>query len=177
MRNSKDMGLLEDLLQRVERVNDGLQGGELIRNVVVRHPDDILDLQKRQLFQGLASDGQDIRPYYSEDLKPGGWFYSVQTARNYAAWKQSLSYPYEAERNPDAPNLYIDGKFHDELGVEFRADSVEVVGTTAYAKGIVFKYGVTTFGLMPQNWNLIFEDYGGYYELMNELKTILYGKY
>lgn len=175
MPNSGNMGLLDNLLQRVQRVNDGLRGGELIRNVVVRHPDDILELQKIQLFQGLASNGQDIRPYYSEDLKPSGWFYSVETAKNYAAWKQSLSYPYEAERNPDAPNLYINGKFHDELGVEFRADAVGVAGTTSYSKGIMLRYGLNTFGLMPQNWNLIFEERGGYNELMNELKLILYG--
>ena len=66
------MGILNDLRMRVQQVNDGLMTGDLIRNVVVQHPDDILDLQKMQLFQGLAANGEDIRPYYSEDLKPAG---------------------------------------------------------------------------------------------------------
>ena len=68
------MGILENLRNRVQQVNDGMRSGEIVRDVVVRHPSDILDLQKRQLFQGLAANGEDIRPYYSEDLKPGGYF-------------------------------------------------------------------------------------------------------
>ena len=58
------MGILDNLLQRVQGVNDGLQTGEIIRDTVVNHGNDILELQKLQLFQGLASNGQDIRPYY-----------------------------------------------------------------------------------------------------------------
>ena len=43
----QDMGILNDLRTRVAGVNDGLQTGELVRNVVIKHPDDILDLQKQ----------------------------------------------------------------------------------------------------------------------------------
>ena len=170
------MGILNDLRARVQRVNDGLQTGQLVRNVVVQHTDDILELQKVQLFQGLASNGEDIRPYYTEDLKPSGHFYSVEAAKRYSAWKESgINYPYSAQRNPDAPNLYINGKFHNELGVQFDAQTVGIVGTTAYSKGIVEKYGIQTFGLMMQNWNKIFEERNGYNELMAEIKTQLYG--
>ena len=169
------MGILNDLRTRVESVNDGLQTGELVRNVIVRHPNEILDLQKLQLFQGLAANGQDIRPYYSEDLKPKGYFYSVDSAGRYAAWKQDgINYPYSVDRNPDAPNLYINGRFHDELGVQFNPATVGIVGTTPYSKGIVAKYGINTFGLMMANWMSIFIDHGAYNELMNELKTRLY---
>ena len=170
------MGILNDLLARVESVNDGLQTGELVRNVVVQHPDDILDLQKMQLFQGLAANGQEIRPYYSEDLKPKGYFYTVESAKRYSAWKESgINYPYSVQRNPDAPNLYINGRFHDELGVQFDAQTVGIVGTTGYSKGIIEKYGIQTFGLMMANWMVIFVERGGYNELMQELKQRLYG--
>ena len=170
------MGILEDLRNRVQRVNDGMRSGEIVRDVLVRHPDDILDLQKRQLFQGLAANGEDIRPYYSEDLKPGGYFHSVESAKRYAAWKLSgINYPYSAQRNPDAPNLYINGRFHDELGVEFGTDAVGVVGTTTYARNIIAKYGAGTFGLMMANWMVIFVERGAYNELMENLKTRLYG--
>ena len=132
------MGILNDLLSRVQSVNDGLQTGELVRDVVVQHPDDILELQKIQLFQGLDANGEDIRPYYTEDLKPGGYFYSVESAKRYAAWKESgINYPYSVQRNPDAPNLYINGRFHDELGVQFDVQTVGIVGTTGYSKGII----------------------------------------
>lgn len=171
------MGILNDLRTRVQGVSDGLQNGDLVRNVVVKHPDDILELQKQQLFQGRAANGEDIRPYYTEDLKPGGYFYSVESAKRYSAWKESgINYPYSAQRNPDAPNLYINGRFHDELGVQFNADSVGIIGTTGYSKQIIAKYGINTFGLMMENWMAVFVERGAYDELMAEIKTRLYGK-
>lgn len=170
-----DMGILNDLRTRVQNVNEGLQSGEIVRDVLVRYPDDILDLQKMQLFQGLAANGQDIRPYYSEDLKPAGYFHSVESAGRYAVWKRDgISYPYRANRNPDAPNLYINGKFHDELGVQFAVDTVGIVPTTPYSAGIMAKYGITTFGLMMDNWMVIFVQRGAYADLMQQLKQRLY---
>ena len=169
------MGILNDLRARVQSVSDGLETGEFVRNAVVRHPDDILELQRQQLFEGKNSLGQDLRPFYSEDLKPKGYFHSVESAGRYAAWKQSgISYPYSANRNPDAPNLYINGRFHDELGLQFSADSVGVVPTTPYASGIVAKYGITAFGLMMEKWMVVFVERGAYNELMDELKNKLY---
>lgn len=169
------MGILNDLRTRVQSVNDGMETGELVRNVIVQHPDDILDLQKMQLFQGLAANGQDIRPYYSEDMKPSGFFHSVESAGRYAAWKKDgINYPYKANRNPDAPNLYINGRFHDELGVQFAADTVGIVPTTPYSAGIMAKYGITTFGLMMANWMVVFVQRGAYAELMQQLKQRLY---
>lgn len=170
------MGILNDLLQRVQSVNDGMQTGEFVRDALISHESDILELQKLQLFQGRASNGQDIRPYYTEDLKPSGYFHSVESAKRYSAWKlNGITYPYSVDRNPDAPNLYINGKFHDELGVQFDVQSVSVVGTTGYAKNIIAKYGVSTFGLMMPNWMEIFTDRGAYQELMQTIKTRLYG--
>lgn len=169
------MGILEDLRLRVGAIETGLRTGEMIRDVVVRHPDDILELQRRQLFEGKASNGEDIRPYYSEDLKPSGYFHSVESAGRYAAWKQSgINYPYSARRNPDAPNLYINGKFHDELGVRFGTTNVGIVPTTPYASGIMAKYGINTFGLMMSNWLAIFTERNAYNELMLVIKTRLY---
>lgn len=167
---------MTDLRARVAGVYDGLRTGEMVRNAVVMHGDDIMELQRMQLFEGKAASGEDIRPYYSEDLKPGGYFYSVESAGRYAAWKQDgIRYPYTANRNPDAPNLYINGRFHDEIGVEFGAESVGIVPLTPYAAGIVAKYGMATFGLMAKNWLAVFEEYGAYNELMNEIKSRLYG--
>lgn len=170
------MGILNQLRAKVQAVSDGMESGELIRNVVVRHPDDILELQKVQLFEGKASSGEDIRPYYSEDLKPFGYFKNEESAKRYSVWKETgISYPYSAQRNPDAPNLYINGRFHDELGVQFDIASVGIVGTTEYSQRIINKYGSQTFGLTWPNWNEIFAERGALAELMDELKTMLYG--
>lgn len=168
------MGILNDLLKRVQNVNEGLEQGGLIHDTVIDYGDDIMELQYLQLFQGLSSSGEDIRPYYSEDLKPSGYFYTVQAAENYAAWKTELDYPYSVDRNPDAPNLYINGRFHSELGVEFGSETVAVVPETNYAQTIVDKYGIRTFGLMMSNWMVIFQERGGYDKLMNNIKEALY---
>lgn len=152
-------------------VRDGLE--EMVRSTLMRHDEDVMELQRMQLFQGKDSSGEDLRPYYSEDLKPTGYFHSVETARRYAAWKQQT--PYSAQRNPDAPNLYINGKFHSELGVNFGGRSVTVVGTTPYARTIVAKYGLDKFGLTEENWNALFQERGAYEELMNEIIMTIYG--
>lgn len=169
------MGILNDLAARVRRVEAGLMTGEFVRNALSGHGDDIMALQLEQLFSGLASSGEDIRPYYSEDLKPNGYFYTVESAGRYADWKlNGINYPYTAKRNPDAPNLYINGRFHSELAVSLGPSDVGIVPLTPYAAGIMAKYGVNTFGLMWSNWDRIFVDYGAYNELMNEIKMMLY---
>ena len=168
------MGILNDLRTRVQSLNDGLQNGEIMRDVVVRHREDILELQRIQLLQGKASSGEDLRPYYSEDLKPAGWFKSGASAAAYAAWKQDIAYPYSVQRNPDAPNLYINGKLHGELTVEFGPAEMTVIGETMYAKNIIAKYGLEAFGLMAEKWAELFEEYNAYNELMDAIKSKLY---
>lgn len=168
------MGILNDLRARVQNAYDDL--GQMVRQSIEPHGPEIMEMQRQQLFAGLASNGEDIRPYYSEDLKPSGFFHSVESAGRYAAWKQDgIRYPYKANRNPDAPNLYINGRFHSELDVDFGPDTVGILPTTPYAAGIVAKYGINTFGLTMANWMVIFVDRGAYNDLMDDLRKRLYG--
>lgn len=167
------MDILTDLLNRVLTVQAGLESGSLMRDVLIPRGDDILEQQRIQLLEGKDSGGEDIRPYYSEDLKPAGHFHSVESAGRYAAWKQDLTYPYTVQRNPDAPNLYITGKFHEEIGVEFGVDTIAIVGETAYAKAIMAKYGIDTFGLNNDKWAEIWES-GSYDSLLGMIKAIIY---
>ena len=169
------MKILDDLLARVENVEVGLASGQTIRYVVENHESDILELQKQQLFEGKASSGEDLRPYYTEDIGANGYFYSTETAQRYSDWKLTINYPYTAERNPDAPNLYIDGTFHSKLRVEFGSDDVEVNGSDMKSYQIINKYGLEKFGLMMEKWNELFRDRGAYDELLNEIKTMIYG--
>lgn len=168
------MSVLNGLLNRVKSVQQGLSSGVLVEDVLVGYKEDILELQRLQLLEGKASDGQDLRPYYSEDLKPSGWFKTKDTAKNYAVWKESLSYPHKVERNSDAPNLYITGKFHNELGVELRNDSVAIIATTPYAAKIMSKYGTKVFGLMYEKWKVIFIERKALEKLQEEIKKKLY---
>ena len=51
MAKRETMGILDDLRTRVRAVNEGLQTDGMVRDVLMRHPDDILELQRLQLFQ------------------------------------------------------------------------------------------------------------------------------
>lgn len=168
------MDILTDLLNRVLTVQAGLESGSLVREILVSRRDEIIEEQRIQLLEGKGSDGDDLHPFYSEDLKSnGGYFHSVQSAGRYAAWKQDLDYPYSVSRNPDAPNLYITGKFHDELGVDFGPDSIAIVGLTTYAQRIMAKYGVSAFGLNAEHWDTVWSN-GGYDDLLESVKQILF---
>lgn len=168
------MDILTDLLNRVLTVQAGLESGSLVRDTLVARRDEIIEEQRIQLLEGKGSDGEDLHPFYSEDLKAnGGYFHSVQSAGRYAAWKQDLDYPYSVSRNPDAPNLYITGKFHDELGVDFGPDSIAIVGLTTYAQRIMAKYGVSAFGLNAEHWDTVWSN-GGYDDLLESVKQILF---
>lgn len=147
----------------------------LIGEVLQHHEQDIMELQRVQLLEGHDNEGKDIHPFYTEDLKPQGYFKSRESAERYAAWKESLSYPYSVQRNTYAPNLYITGVFHNELAVRFNADSLVIAGGTAYANKIVAKYGLNTFGLSQEKWNVLFNERGAKDEIINLFKTKIYG--
>ena len=165
---------IDGLLKNAQALRDGMQRGELVRDVLMRHGDHIVEQQRIQLLMGKGSDGRDLHPFYSEDVKPSGYFKSGAQARKYAAWKQTLSYPYQVERNPDAPNLYITGVFHDDLNVEFGIDGLAIVPETAYAANIMRKYGFGIFGLNAQMWGVIWNDWGAKDELITEMKNVLW---
>lgn len=163
---------LDDILRAAQTIQAGLQGGDIPRLAVLPCEDDILNLQREQLAEGKAASGEDLRPYYSEDIKPTGYFNSTATAANYAAWKQTINNPYEAgARNPDAPNLFITGKFYDEIGVEFGSDRARIVALTPFAAQVMAKYA-GQFGLTYERWMTIMWEHGGYDRMLNEVKNI-----
>ena len=166
---------ISELLNNAIKLNEGLQNGTMIKNVLSQHEDAIMELQKHQLFAGMASNGDDLHPYYTEDLQPSGYFKSIDSAKRYAAWKETLNYPYSANRNTNAPNLYINGRFHSELDVTFDNTGVKIDGATMYAKNIVAKYGLQVFGLTKENWSDIWWEKGAYNELLGNVKKQLFG--
>lgn len=112
----------------------------------------VLALQRQQLLSGERSDGTYIRPTYQDDLKAnGGYFTTPQAADNYARWKAKLTHTATEYKPYDVPDLYINGKFHKELGVELTDLQMKICGTTPYADDIVDKYGLETFGLTDES--------------------------
>lgn len=165
---------IQGMLDNARQMQQAMRQGALVREVMQGHGADIVDLQRTQLLMGKGSDGQDLHPFYSEDVKPQGWFRSRRSAENYRAWKQDLSYPKNVKRNPDAPNLYITGVFHNDLNVRFDADSMAIVPDTAYAAKIMAKYGYGIFGLSPESWQTVWQDYGAKDELITKMKAMLW---
>ena len=165
---------LEGLLNNAKSLQKGMQSGTMVRDVLTRHGDHIVEQQRVQLLMGKGSDGRDLHPFYSEDIKPSGYFKSGAAAKQYAAWKQTISYPYSVQRNPDAPNLYITGVFHDDLNIHFGVDSFEIIPDTAYSAKIMAKYGFGIFGLNAQMWGVIWNDFGAKNELIEEMRNVLW---
>ena len=88
------MTTISSLLEGARRLRDGMRG-PLVRDVLKVHEQDIVEQQRIQLLEGKDSKGNDIQPFYSEDLKPSGWFRTKDSARRYADWKthtRDLSY-------------------------------------------------------------------------------------
>ena len=166
--------VIDDLLSNVRALHRGLLDGSLMREVLESHGNDIVEQQRIQLLEGKGSDGEDLRPYYTEDIKPRGYFRTRESAQRYAAWKGTLSYPYSVRRNSDAPNLYVTGVFHSEIGVEFGAEAVGIVPDTAYATRIMNKYGRNSFGLSLAKWNVIFDEKGAKDELIEKMRQIIW---
>ena len=137
-----------------------MQDGSLVRGVLRNHEEDIMEQQHIQLLEGKGSDGEDLRPYYTEDLQPHGYFKSQQSASNYMAWKETLNYPYSVERNSDAPNLYINGRFYSEMEVKFEVDSMMFAPSSGYAAQIMEKYGMGRFGLSALKWQVMMQEKG-----------------
>lgn len=165
---------IDGLLANAKTLKNGMDSGRLVRNVLVGHGNDIVEQQRVQLFMGKGSDGRDLHPFYSEDIKPKGYFKGGAEARKYAAWKQEIRYPYNVERNPDAPNLYITGVFHDDLNIEFYPDTLAIVPDTAYAAQIMAKYGFGVFGLNAEMWGIIWNEFGAKDELITEMRNVLW---
>lgn len=152
-----------------------MQDGSLVRGVLRNHEEDIMEQQHIQLLEGKGSDGEDLRPYYTEDLQPHGYFKSQQSASNYMAWKETLNYPYSVERNIDAPNLYINGRFYSEMEVKFEADSMMIAPSSGYAAQIMAKYGMGRFGLSALKWQVMMQEKGVMMEVQEQMKNLLYG--
>ena len=64
---------IASLLNGARQVRDGLRGS-LMRDVLKEHEQEIVEQQRIQLLEGKDSQGNDMHPFYSEDIKPKGWF-------------------------------------------------------------------------------------------------------
>lgn len=140
-----DDNILTNLTQRIEEFANNINN--IVREELTQYHDRIISMLHAQLYEGETSTGQDLRPYYSED----NYFNTTEKAYNYAQWKARIT-PGN-RRHWDVPNLYIDGTFYSEIGLQFDYTEFVFYGMTSYANEIMRKYGYQNFDLNAENIN------------------------
>lgn len=133
---------ISDYLAHLQKKKQELP--DFIAMEFIQNESEVVALNQQQLFDGKNTDNQDIHPLYSQDpyfKKPGA-------AERYIAWKQKIT-P-NSKRNPDAPNLFIDGTFHKTLRLDLEGENVVVKSNSQIADDINFKYN-NVLGLTDDN--------------------------
>lgn len=104
------MSKLQALIDRIDDFEN--KRNKIVQQVFVNIADDFMAQVRAQLLTGKTAKGEDIHPYYTEDLKSnGGYFDSEESARRYVLWKRG-----KFGVNPTiGANLFIDGTLHDSL--------------------------------------------------------------
>lgn len=106
----------------------------------------VLAIQE-QIYSGQNGEGEHLSPTYDEDPyfeEEGFWYHR---ARDYQAWKYSITPPAGSTmlglppRPDNVPNLFITGKFYSEITVTRRGDMLYVDPGDGDGPSIVAKYG------------------------------------
>jgi hypothetical protein len=100
---------IRDYLNKVITAKEQLP--DAVNNALFQNEAKIVDLNKAQLYDGKDIFGNDIRPFYSQDT----FFKTQAQAQGYIKWKQKIT-P-NSSRNPDAPNLFINGFHYSMIGL------------------------------------------------------------
>jgi len=93
------------------------------------------------MLEGKRRDGNDISPSYFEDP----FFKSLESAQRYSDWKDEIT-P-NPKRKKGVPNLYINGFYHESIGIAVTKSGVEFNSTFADAADIERKFGSLIYSL------------------------------
>lgn len=119
----------KDLQSRVQFVVDNLD--TIVIDSAMEEKNFIVESNLDQLWDGKTNKGEDIHPYYSEDP----FFKSKKAAEGYKNWKQKIT-P-NPNRNPDAPNLFINGRFYKSVVAEVVENAIVPTSTESMGKDII----------------------------------------
>jgi len=120
----------------------------MVERILQRHEPELLELQKDQLYAGLDSRGQLLKPSYSQDP----YFKNPGAGSRYAAWKQSRTPRADSSLFPtkptDTPNLIITGTlFYHRLFVEVGGGNLMIDANSPIMAKLDSKYGNLLLGL------------------------------
>jgi len=108
---------------------------------------EMVNMNKSQIWDGKTKNNTDIHPFYSEDP----FFKSAKQAQAYKNWKQRIT-P-NTDRNPDAPNLYINGYYHSLIKGAI-LDNIIELDADGFGRGFDSKYK-DIYGLTEEHLNII----------------------
>jgi hypothetical protein len=124
-----------EMIAKFERLNVA-KLNEIIGTSIVENESDVLGGIKSQLWDGKTGEGQNITPSYLDDP----FFKTRQQAEGYRNWKNAIT-P-NSDRNPDTPNLFINGYFYGTLYID---QSFFEVASNSFGNPIIEKYGKKPF--------------------------------
>ena len=110
---------------------------QIAEEIVKEDEDQLLDLNRLQLEEGLDSDGKYIAPEYASDRYA---FYKAQAGSRA---------PYRT------PNLKDTGAFYDRMYID--SDKFTISSSVPYAKELENKYGTNIYGISKQDLQLYAE--------------------
>jgi len=135
---------IRDYLTRLKTAKEQLP--DAVNDALFSNEAKIVDLNKAQLYDGKDVSGNDIHPLYSQD----SFFKTPAQAQGYIKWKSKIT-P-NSSRNPDAPNLFINGFHYSMIGLLKKGIDVVIGVKTSnqITSSIEGKYK-NIYGLNPQN--------------------------
>ena len=116
---------IRDYLTKLKTAKEQLP--DAVNNVLFQNEAKIVDLNKSQLYDGKDILENDIKPFYSQDP----FFKTQAQAQGYIKWKQKIT-P-NSRRNPDAPNLFINGFHYSMIGLLKKGKDI-VIGVKSLNK-------------------------------------------
>ena len=144
---------IEEVANIISKIADGFE------NACIMCMDDnkevILQSIREQLWSGMSGTGEFLYPTYLDDPffeQPGHWY---KQSRAYMAWKRAITPPTSGymlllpPRPDEVPNLFITGKFHQEINIRREGDELVTDPGIGNGPDIVDKYGEDILSMTP----------------------------
>lgn len=138
-----NMTSLQDMANKLKNINLSIILDEILEPLLP----EIISMNKEQIWDGKTKNDTDIHHLYSEDP----FFKTVKQANAYKMWKQRIT-P-NSDRNPDAPNLYINGYYHSLIKGTILDNLIEL-DADGFGRGFDSKYK-DIYGLTEEHLNII----------------------
>lgn len=118
---------IRDYLNNARKVRDAIP--KTIVDALMKEEHRIVAMNQQQLYDGKTILDTDIHPLYTEDT----FFKTPKQAYGYIKWKQKIT-P-NSNRNPNSPNLFINGYYHESLGLVQEGQMVYIRSKTGGTLG------------------------------------------